>query len=88
VVGVVLGVVLGVLLAGSLAARTAVDGLGLDWWTVAGGGGASSGDSFALNGTLGQAGPGRLTGGAYILEGGFWSGGGPVAKVFIPLVVR
>jgi len=86
--GVILSLVLVALLAASPVARAAVGALGLDWWTVAGGGGESSGGSYAVNGTLGQSGPGRLAGGAYILEGGFWTGGGPMAKVFIPLVVR
>ncbi len=68
--------------------RAAGDALGLDWWTTAGGSGDSSGGSYALNGTVGQAGPGRLMGGVYILDGGFWSGSGLQVKVFIPIVIR
>ncbi len=47
-------------------------------FVIAGGGGASGGGSFALNGTLGQhdAGPPLLIGGGFSLTGGFWS---PVA---------
>jgi len=55
----------------------------VDWFTLDGGGGASSGSgafgSFAVVGTIGQpdAGP-ALSGGGYSVTGGFWSflGGG------------
>jgi hypothetical protein len=44
-------------------------------FVIAGGGGASAGGTFALNGTLGQhdAGPPSLIGGGFSLTGGFWS---------------
>ena len=44
-------------------------------FVIAGGGGASAGGAFALNGTLGQheAGPPSLIGGGFSLNGGFWS---------------
>ncbi len=45
----------------------------LDWWTVDGGGGTSSGGGFVLAGTIGQPDAGRMTGGDYALEGGFWA---------------
>jgi hypothetical protein len=78
-----------VLLAFVPAVRAAGDSLGLNWWTVAGGGGTSSGGIYALSSTAGQAGPGVLQGGVYILQGGFWPGGeAPLAKVFLPLIRR
>ena len=46
----------------------------IDWFTVDGGGGVSSGGTFSLSGTIGQPDAGRLTGGSFALEGGFWGG--------------
>ena len=46
----------------------------IDWYTVDGGGGTSSGGSYALSGTIGQPDAGTLSGGSYTLEGGFWPG--------------
>lgn len=46
----------------------------LDWWTVDGGGGTSTGGVYSVTGTIGQpdAGP-VLSGGPFTLTGGFWS---------------
>jgi hypothetical protein len=62
----------------------------LSWWTVDGGGGAVSGGSYALTGTIGQPDAGVLTGGGYTLGGGFWGGGAAAVeyKVYLPLVLR
>lgn len=46
----------------------------VDWFTVDGGGGTSSGGAFTINGTIGQPDAGVLSGGDYTVEGGFWSG--------------
>jgi hypothetical protein len=46
----------------------------IDWYTVDGGGGTSSGGSFTLSGTIGQPDAGTLSGGTYMLQGGFWPG--------------
>jgi hypothetical protein len=47
---------------------------GIDWFTVDGGGGTSTGGVYSISGTIGQpdAGP-AMTGGNYALTGGFWS---------------
>ena len=45
----------------------------IDWFTVDGGGGPSSGGAYALAGTIGQSDAGVSSGGAYTLQGGFWS---------------
>ena len=47
----------------------------LDWFTLDGGGGTSSGGNFSLSGTIGQpdANQQPMTGGAFSLTGGFWS---------------
>ena len=48
--------------------------LAIDWSTIAGGGGTSAGDSFLLNGTIGQTGVGATSGGVFTVGGGFWPG--------------
>jgi hypothetical protein len=61
----------------------------IPWWTIDGGGGASSGGAYSLRGTAGQAEPGVHTGGPYTLIGGFW--GGAVAQDYalhLPIVLR
>jgi len=45
----------------------------IDWSTVDGGGGASTGGVYTVTGTIGQPDAGTLTGGNYTLTGGFWS---------------
>lgn len=54
----------------------------LDWFTMDGGGGTSTGGVYSISGTIGQpdAGP-RLSGGGYAVEGGFW---GMIAAVATP----
>lgn len=46
----------------------------IGWYKVSGGGGASTGGVYSVNGTLGQhdAG-GSMTGGSFSVTGGFWS---------------
>src|ERR1039458_153200 len=45
----------------------------IDWYKIAGGGGTSTGGVYSVSGTIGQhdAG-GPMTGGNYLLTGGFW----------------
>ncbi|HOR72381.1 MAG TPA: hypothetical protein PLY00_14015 [Verrucomicrobiota bacterium] len=47
----------------------------IDWWTIDGGGGTSTGGVYAVTGTIGQpdAGSTAMTGGAYSVTGGFWA---------------
>ncbi len=49
----------------------------ISWWTVAGGGGTSTGGIYSLSGTIGQsdAGP-AMSGGIYTVTGGYWAGSG------------
>jgi hypothetical protein len=62
----------------ALAQQFAPGTFDLSWHTVDGGGGASSGGSFQLAGTIGQPDAGAaLSGGAFTLVGGFWPGAGP-----------
>jgi len=44
----------------------------IDWYTIDGGGGTSSGGPYTLSGTIGQPDAGVHTGGPYTLVGGFW----------------
>src|SRR5687768_3621509 len=62
-------------LLGSLATAAAhAQPFAIDWFTIDGGGGVSSGGGFSLSGTIGQwdAGP-TMTGGDFALTGGFWA---------------
>lgn len=47
----------------------------VDWHTIDGGGGTSAGGGFMLAGTVGQPDAGEMSGGNYVLVGGFWGGG-------------
>jgi hypothetical protein len=44
----------------------------VDWFTLDGGGGTSTGGVYTVNGTIGQPDAGHLSGGSYTLDGGFW----------------
>jgi len=45
----------------------------INWFTLDGGGGQSSGGDYTLTGTIGQPDAATSSGGAYTLQGGFWS---------------
>ena len=44
----------------------------IDWHTIDGGGGTSTGGVYVVTGTIGQPDAGRMTGGNFTIEGGFW----------------
>jgi hypothetical protein len=44
----------------------------IDWSTVDGGGGTSTGGVYSVSGTIGQPDAGTMSGGNYSLSGGFW----------------
>ena len=52
--------------------RTPAQTYSVDWFTIDGGGGTSSGGAYTVNGTIGQPDAGRMSGGPYSLVGGFW----------------
>jgi hypothetical protein len=57
----------------ALAVFTAdAQGYAIDWWTVDGGGGTSTGGIYSVSGTIGQADGGEMSGGTFTLVGGFW----------------
>ncbi|MEM1330376.1 MAG: GC-type dockerin domain-anchored protein [Planctomycetota bacterium] len=61
-------------LSGSLVAGAANAQFSIDWYTIDGGGGTSSGGGFVLSGTIGQPDAGApMTGGTFELIGGFWA---------------
>ena len=58
-----------------MAANAALGDYAIDWYSMDGGGGSSSGDVFEVRGTAGQTDASTvLTGGDYTLTGGFWVG--------------
>ena len=63
--------------AGALRAQT----FSIDWSTVDGGGGTSTGGVFSVSGTIGQPDAGRMSGGNFSVDGGFW---GIIAAVQTP----
>jgi hypothetical protein len=81
-------VMLAALLLATAGALAQSNGFDLSWFTADGGGGASQGGSFVVAGTIGQPDAGVMTGGPFLLEGGYWTGvGGPIS-VFLPIVRR
>ena len=47
----------------------------IDWYTIDGGGGTSTGGPYTLTGTIGQPDAAYSSAGQYELLGGFWPGG-------------
>jgi len=46
----------------------------IDWYTIDGGGGTSTGGVYSVSGTIGQPDAGAaMSGGNYTLQGGFWA---------------
>jgi hypothetical protein len=64
-----------------LAATAHAQSYSVDWFTVDGGGGTSTGGVYSVSGTVGQPDAGRISGGNYSLDGGFW---GIVAAIQTP----
>jgi hypothetical protein len=73
--------------AGLWAMGAGAQDYAIDRFKVAGGGGTSSGGAFSLTGTIGQpdaAAP--VSGGAFVLSGGFWGGVAAVQTEGAPLL--
>ena len=59
----------------------------IDWHTIDGGGGTSTGGGYSVSGTIGQPDAGGpMTGGNYSLTGGFWALPFAVQSVDAPLL--
>jgi len=66
------------------AATALADPFSLDWYSIDGGGNMwTTGGSYELSGTIGQADAGVLSGGGYEVSGGFW-----VDRLVAPPVCR
>ncbi len=73
------------------AAAQTGGGYSLTWNVIANGGSTTSvGGSYALDGTIGQAGAGAPSGGVYTLAGGFWTSVPNAVsnslKMFMPMI--
>lgn len=64
------GLILGALLG--TAPNTSAQPFAIDWFTIDGGGGTSTGGVYSVIGTIGQPDAGVMSGGNYTLVGGFW----------------
>ncbi len=63
-------------------------GYDLTWSTIDGGGYAFSiGGGYSLGGTTGQTDAGKLSGGSYTLNGGFWIDIGGY-RLYVPLILK
>jgi hypothetical protein len=61
----------------------------VDWFTIDGGGGTSTGGVYSVTGSVGQPDAGTMSGGNFTLEGGFWgviaalqTPGAPLLSIF------
>ncbi len=61
------------LLAVALPLGARAQSYSIDWWSIDGGGGASTGGVYTVTGTIGQPDAGPMGGGNFTLDGGFWS---------------
>src|SRR6266498_2017750 len=55
-----------------LSASAALAQYAIDWHTIDGGGGTSTGGLYSVSGTIGQADSGKMSGGSYTIDAGFW----------------
>jgi len=77
------------LLVGTIVLAAPKGGLAINWWTVDGGGGQSSGGPYVLMGTAGQPDASVNVGGSYVLAGGYWTPGITDSyEVFLPIIMK
>lgn len=63
-----------VLTLSAWAAAAEAQSYSIDWFTIDGGGGTSSGGVYSVSGTIGQPDAGvTMIGGNYSVDGGFWA---------------
>jgi len=79
-----------ILLAGLILSITAAaaqaQSYTIDWFTIDGGGGTSTGGVYSVSGTIGQPDAGRMSGGNFTLDGGFWGIIGAIQTPGSPLL--
>jgi hypothetical protein len=68
-----------ILLHSSLSLRA--QSFSIDWFTIDGGSGTSTGGVYSVSGTIGQPDAGAMSGGNFSIDGGFW---GIIAAVQTP----
>ena len=68
-----------------LAVNASAQSYSLDWSTIDGGGGTSTGGIYSVSGTIGQPDAGAMSGGNFTLQGGFW---GIVAGITYSSILR
>jgi len=86
-------VALAFLMAVSIALAQVSDNYDLSWHTIAGGGGPTSSDNYAVNATVGQAAIGSAIDTNYEMGAGYWYGVviqiGPVEfRLYLPLIFK
>ena len=64
-----------------LAANAGAQSYSIDWSTIDGGGGTSTGGVYSVSGSIGQPDTAALAGGRYTVQGGFW---GLIAAIQTP----
>ena len=69
------------LLVGLVAFCARAQTYNIDWFTIDGGGGTSTGGVYSVSGTIGQPDAGHMSGGNYTIDGGFW---GIIAAIQTP----
>lgn len=74
------------ILVSALPLRLVAQTYAVDWFTIDGGGGTSSGGNYTLTGTIGQPDADAMIGGSYSLVGGFWGVAVAIQEVGAPLV--
>src|SRR2546421_11850333 len=82
--------VLVAVLADFAASRVSAQNYSIDWFTIDGGGGTSTGGVYSVSGTIGQPDAGHMSGGNYTIDGGFWgiiaavqTPGAPLLRIFL-----
>ena len=78
------------LLCAAIPAALHAQNYSIDWYTIDGGGGTSTGGVYSVSGTIGQPDAGGpMTGGNFTLSGGFWTlfavqtPGAPFLRIFL-----
>jgi hypothetical protein len=61
------------LLTSAFCLCAAAQSYSIDWYTIDGGGGTSTGGTYSVSGTIGQPDAGAMSGDSYTLQGGFWA---------------
>src|SRR6476661_1860656 len=86
----VLPLALVLLACAAMPAAVHAQSYSIDWYTIDGGGGTSTGGVYSVSGTIGQPDAGGpMTGGNFTLSGGFWSlfavqtPGAPLLRIFL-----